>query len=312
MKKTSICKLLPGLLVITPVLLASCSDLDGGSTQEAKIGVTVINHLTPLDSSKEIIMTKGEYTVNLNATSREASITTTSLKFDNSDHAFATKGMRMTANGYTVEGLGYGEVYSFSGSEGNLSIGGSAEISNMSGRLNPFGYFSKTYVPGYLQYNSYPFRLVMSYQYGTEYTVKTLSGDSFYAGKTITTYPGQGGAPSNYENDGAMYRVIIDPAKMVADVIIYDAQFAEPMPKMTAMIVKGLKVTATRDGFTAKGEGIVPSAVEGGMETPYETFPFTSIEVRTTGGDLTQVAIDYVVAGRFTGKFTGSSLRVLQ
>lgn len=299
-----------GALLAAPMLLASCSNLDEpgpGTTQEAKVGCSVINHLTPLDSSKEILMTKGDYTVGLNATKREATVTTSNLKFGNTDHAFGTLPMGLTATGYNSPYAGYGEIYAFGSTGGNLAAGGAAQVSNLSAKLSPFGYFTSTFVPGYTQYSSVPLRLVMSYRYDEDYTVKTLAADSFYGGKTTTTYPGQGGAVQTFETEAPMYRVVLNVDKMTADVIIYDAQFASMMPKLTAMVVEGLTLTATRDGFTAKGENIIPSTVEGGMVTPYPSFPFTSLEVRTTGGDLTQVSIDYVVGGRFTGKFTGSN-----
>lgn len=303
MKKTVIA----AALITAPFLLSSCSNLDepgGGQTQEVKIACSVINHLTPFDSSKEIVMTKGDYNVLLNAPKRTASVSTSNLKFGNSDHTFGTKDMAMTATGYTV-GYSYGEIYAFRGTDGNMASSGNAEITDLSAKVTPFGYFSKVYVPGYPQYSAMPLRLVMSYRYDSEYTVRTIPADSFYSGKTTSTYPVQGGAVESYETETPLYRLVLNTEKMTADVIIYDAQFAPQMPKMTAMVVKGLTLTATRDGFTAKGESIIPETVEGGMVTPFPSFPFNTIEVRSTGGDLTQATIDYSVGGRFTGKFTG-------
>lgn len=103
----------------------------------------------------------------------------------------------------------------------------------------------------------------------------------------------------------------MDPAKLKAKVIIYDAQFAQEMTmSIAAIVVDNLDLEFNNSGYTIKGKDIVPTMAQSGKLIPMQEFIFDEFDM-TTGGDLTSTSISYKVAhGAYVGYFEGSYIPV--
>ena len=148
--------------------------------------------------------------------------------------------------------------------------------------------------------------LVSSYQVGDNVRVRTYWPDATFTGNTSTTYPGPGGAMKTFTSADVKYRVIMNSTDKKATVILYDARFAEEMPKpLTNVVLKDLPVKFTNTGYEISGTDITPVCYEGGVGTPNTDRVFNTFTLEV-GGDLTVASIHYKVANVFTGSFSGS------
>lgn len=152
---------------------------------------------------------------------------------------------------------------------------------------------------------NYPAVLV-SYSAGNDYIVSSFPMVAWYKGETTTTFPSQDGT-SDFSDNNMVYRVAIDVSKKTANVVIYEARFAEVMPSLPAVVLENLPVSFENGTYTIKAENVVPKVAEGNGLTEYPNYIFNSFEFRRAG--MAQAAISYTVAGRFNGVFTGSWLQ---
>lgn len=146
---------------------------------------------------------------------------------------------------------------------------------------------------------------LMSYRLGPLCRVRTFWPDLVMKGETKTSVNGVAG--SEFSSEEITYRLKIDTDKNRAVLVMYDVKFNPNMPSMNALIVPGLRVRALDEGFEIDGMDINPLYIEGGklMENP--SFPFNSIHF-VSNDDLTGGTLDFTVAGRFTGQFTGKGV----
>lgn len=146
--------------------------------------------------------------------------------------------------------------------------------------------------------------LIMNFQLGDQYKVRTFPLLAFYSGVTTSSFSMQGQEQS-YSSDMTLYGVAIDPNNNTAEVGIYNAKFADPMPQLT-MTLKDLMVEYTDDGYVIKAgeEGVIP--LVGTDNVPYPDYVFNKFEMKCEGENLTGVNIIFQVAGRFNGKFNGA------
>lgn len=149
---------------------------------------------------------------------------------------------------------------------------------------------------------NYP-AILVSYSVGTDYIVSSFPMVAWYKGETNTTYPGDG----QFSDENMVYRVAVDVPKRTANVVIYEARFAEAMPSLPAVVLENLPVVFENGTYTIKAENVVPKVAEGNGLTEYPNYIFNSFEFRRAG--MAQAAISYTVAGRFNGVFTGSWLQ---
>ncbi len=298
-----------GMALMLPALaLTSCSSKND-EVRTTRVTFMLLNHVTPVTTDEAPFITEGSYGIFFNLTERTMNVSTSSLEIDGSKHSLGTQKFGFTAQGYTNSTGGYGEVYSFRAPEGNVAETGSAPVTGMQGKVTPFFYYNtQVQVPGYTSTFSVAPHLAMSYNYDAKYHVTTMYGDSFYSGTLQTTYADKEGQQQTYApKDPFLYRLVIDAKNSKADVIMYDAVFAEGMPKLTAVIVKGLTLKVTRGGFVAEGKNIVPDLVEGAQATPLPPFVFNDITVASSSSDLTSATFTFSVAGKYSGKFTGQN-----
>lgn len=106
-------------------------------------------------------------------------------------------------------------------------------------------------------------------------------------------------------SDVTLYAVAIDPNTNKAEVGLYNAKFAEPMPQLT-MYLRGLNVEYTAEGYKiyASEEGVVP--LVGNDLIPYPDYIFNNFELVCEGEKLTDINVNFQVAGKFNGRFNGS------
>ena len=103
-----------------------------------------------------------------------------------------------------------------------------------------------------------------------------------------------------------LYRVLIDLEKKTADIIIYNAKFAAAAPPLKAILLKGLKVTWGKGSYSIEGENLIPSVPEGGTWQENPRYVFNKFAFNTNGKTMTDANMSYLVAGMYTGQFSGS------
>lgn len=163
--------------------------------------------------------------------------------------------------------------------------------------------------------------LVMSYNVGTEYTVRTFLDDAAYKGVTTVNIVGAPMPP--FTGKDTYYRVVFDNDLKKASIIFYYAKFAETMPGIT-FLVRDLDVVYGKNGYTiSMPEGtdyIIPEMMDGTELLPYKPYRFTLCNFVPTSSDLTQASIFFnverlqyseetgepSVTGQFTCSFDGA------
>lgn len=153
--------------------------------------------------------------------------------------------------------------------------------------------------------------VLMDYYLGDKWRVRSFWPDMTFRGETITEYPGM---TEHYQTDEIAYRVVIKEVdggtslfSDKADVIFYNARFAQTMPITMTIILKDVNLVFNKAGFTLSGTNLVPYMPEGDSLTPYEKFTFDKFELNCVG-DLTRATAEYKVAGIYNGQFSGRSI----
>lgn len=283
--------------------LSSCNlDDDPDSNYQTWSYNDVVNLVIPNNGTP--YATKSNYVLKLFDTLGEITVSNSNLNLEGSSENFTSSLMK-----YNLYALGTLEniVVKFSG--------GYCNGANMTLVTNLNGFTSWAYNslgerdPQIGEYLWYPRpALVMQYNAYQKYTVKTFMQDAIYTGNTTIMTEG---APNNDFNSGSVrYRVYFQSDLKTADVIFYNAKFAERMPEIT-FVVKGLEVNYTRNGYTLsipEGKTIQPEMFEGGSLTPYPAYTFTSFLLNNGSSDLTTASINYTITSQYAtyrGVFNG-------
>lgn len=298
MKKITVSLCLAALTVALTGCLGN-DDVQNVST----VSRAVLNHLSPVDGEGDVIVSRGEYTLRFDNVKNLMVVSTTSLRYNNSDHSFTTSDLSFHAGMYNLGGYA-GQVFQWRGNEGNTAVAGSPTITGMTGKLTDLYYFDNVLdIPGLgTMNNSLLSRLVLDYTYDNRYRVSTFYPDMMFAGETSTTTSADA---DPYKSTDPRYRIVFDWENNKATMIIYQAKFSANMPTLSAIMVKDLPVEWTSAGYVISGEDIQAFSVENGQATPVPGFPFTSLRVESDEADMTGVKINYVVGGRFNGSFSG-------
>ena len=180
--------------------------------------------------------------------------------------------------------------------------------------LNKNGYYYTEAEVGKYTYKinkQQPYITVAKYDMGGSYRVNTFQNNTFFKGKTTTTYVDQTGVTQNYTTNDIIYRFMIDDLKTgKASLLIYNAKFSsnEREPVKEAILAEGLDVEFQASGITITGENIIPLMLESGEYVPVPSFTFNSIKFTTTDDFYASGNLDYQVAGIYNGHFEGSYL----
>ncbi|MDE5878271.1 MAG: hypothetical protein K2H47_12350 [Muribaculaceae bacterium] len=278
---------------------ASCNKNDSESTYTTSY--PVYNLYTPLSGDRPAHVSPATYQLHYDLVAITVEVSASGLTWNNTSYNFTTSATRFTS-GYASDG---GEMIEFK--DASATVDGMPL--SLTGMLTNRKYYTTQVVPGIkggaLNYRELPV-VAFSYNVGDLYSVRTFNTEAYMGGKTETTYEWEG-ETKTYTNDKMLYRTVIDTQTMTADMVIYNARFAEEMGRdLVAVVVKGLKVEWTPNGYRMSGNDIIPQYLEGGALQPIPPFTFNSISVSTVGDRMTDFVIDYEVAGQYKGHFTGS------
>lgn len=299
-------KLIPAIVAATVApALTSCL----GDTPETKrtLTNTVYNMVVPIQGGQDRTPTLAKGTYAFQLSGNKAVINTVSLRIGSKDYSFTTEESAYVSSIVMIEGDSKddnvsAEVLSFKGYSPSLSGDSNLPVKDLSAVMTPYYYYDEVETKIKIHAGA----LLMHYNIGQEYVVRTFSADACYKGETATTFTDAEGDKGEYKNSKIVYRVILDVDKMTADVYIYQAKFAEQAPSLSKLLLENLAVTITADGYTVEGSDVVPKMVEGDTSTPVARFPFNTFRMTTTGDMMNSAVIEYTVAGRYAGYFTGA------
>lgn len=289
-------KLTLGLFSAFLLALGACSSDVDDTTQT--VAYSTVNLVTPLNGG-ESFASKGTYKFFLNLSKGYASVSTANLMIDNKAHFFQTD---TVAYGYAG---GNGLLIRMQNLKGNLDNDKSMPLANTIFDITSYYYVPTLAIPSYQQMpDPYPY-IIGQYTAGN-WQVATFQADCSYLGKTTTSYYDQNGVIQSFENKDMLYRVIVDIDKKTADIIIYNAKFAAPAPTLSAILLKDLAVTYGSGTYSIEGKDVVPSVIEGTSWQENPRFVFNSFKLFTLNKEMTQVDMDFEVAGVYHGNFVGS------
>ncbi len=323
-------KLTLSFLALSGLLLASCNNEPGKNTVTETY--FTCNMIFPL-AGGEGSMSEGVYTFFLDRNEDLMTISTEKLKFDNTDHKFASAPVAVEyPTPYQVYLQG---VTADQSTGGMLLNGGTFLISpyQLPNDFDPTSVFTPAYknangqaeyIPGTifhpaLSKNVSPL-VVSNYRLGNEYMVRTFICDAFYSGDTTTSYIYDGQQSTNVSKN-TVYRVIIDVQKSKAGIVIYKAKFSSSPhePLKEAIYLPDLDVKITSNGYVISGQDIVPLIPEGTSYypnpegvTPMPAYTFKSFHMMTTNTWMTDVIMNYTVNNptdensSYNGLFSGS------
>ncbi|MCH5214161.1 MAG: hypothetical protein J1E97_03135 [Muribaculaceae bacterium] len=260
------------------------------------------------DASGNSYVSDGSYKATFYLDNGLIDISTAALDIAGKEYSFNSDKMKVTTKYYSVPWTSSpADISSFSGGYAS----GAISVSDLSGNLSSLVYLVNTNNP---INNLYPFvgrvAVSLNYKVNDTYTVKTFMPESVYSGTTVIT--DDSGTFPEFTSESTLYRVIFSSDRQKADLIIYNAKFAQMMPEIN-FLVKDLQVQYNNGSYTISipaGQSINPSTYEGDGLTENPNYPFTSLELRPIDSALTKVDIDFKISVRgmpFTCRFTGSS-----
>lgn len=270
--------------------LTSCDHGEYKNSISYNLGA--INIITSVDDGSVTVNT-GTYSFDIDLANQKGYVSSSDLVINNSV-------MSLNTYSQTYESTG-ADAY-FSNIKGTV---GSQELNNALFLDTPWYYYTTNSAGEYTyRIPGVPRIVVARYEIGDAYRVNTFQEDTFFMGKTTTTY-GEGATNTTEE---IIYRFIIDVEKSTATLLMYNAKFSgSPYePAKPCVVLPGLDVTFASTGITIEGTDIVPEVIEGNEATPYPDYAFDYIEFNTTNPYYTDGEIKYSVGGKGIGEFTGS------
>lgn len=309
--------LLLGFAAVAAVSLVSCDKHEDNSYQTS-IAVPVYNLFTPINGDGNPFVGSAIYSFTVVYPAETITISTNNLSNPNgTSGSFTTKPLSFDAKYYTVDDTGRESISVKSQDPNDSGI----SIYDLNCLLTQAVYFPPRVtdtdaLPEYHGLNwhrpisSYHY-VFAQFQYGDDYNVRSFWYDQTFKGQTITSYP-SGTGMTTYNTEGISYRVVMQLKKDgsisdKADLIMYDAKFAEPQPELSYIVLKDLNLQFTNEGYTITGDDVIPLVAENGEYTPYPAFVFNNFKA-SVSGNLTGVSMAFTVAGRFSGNFTGSCI----
>lgn len=275
------------------LLLASC-DKEGTNTQTFTTqSLNYITEVSPTGApSGEVSIEAGIYKFGLDYNNSTVSMSAENLPSKVGVTSFSTQALPGSQNSLMNITVDTKSTLMSEVSVDNLTMAYSAyqvpqEYSDIPGIANQTIPYGGLYV-------------VTRYTIGGNYLVRTIWPDMLFSGTTNTSFNG-----TTFENKGIGYRVILNSKDKKATLVIYDAQFAPQMQKMN-LVLENLAVDFQPNGIVISGTDVIAKYAEGGQLQENPNFPFDDIRFVIRGTNLTEATVDFSVAGRFYGSFTGS------
>lgn len=276
-----------------PLLLASCTNNDD-PTFERTVGYNVCNLIVPVDQSQKPYAQTGSFTFVTESYAGTVKVGSEGVSVNNTTYPIQTSNLPMAST----------NAFSFAFSTPLLyGEGANYKIQDFSGQvtnvINSANLLNLPPVPTVSGITDFGTACLINYEISNIALVKTFQREAYYTGITTSQF-----GSSSAESKDAVFRIILDVEKNKATAVIYNAQFAPMMPKLT-FILRDLQLVYTRDGYKVSGENIVPEGVD---KSPYPAFPFDSFTLSTSDKFLTTATIDFSVASKYQGQFKGSLL----
>lgn len=269
------------------------SEPESKSTFQIKMNNLVI----PFDRTKDVeVQTQVQYSFMLDFVKSTMTLIGNDVKANGTSYSFTSEPMPMqylTSDGYWTAYFNNGQA----------NAGNFTSVLDIKGYLTSIVFYYRPTVEQIFADITRP-HVVLSYTLqGNQ--IKTFASNSYFVGRTETTYPSQEGMQS-FTNDDMMYRVYLNADMKTADVVLYRAKFAPQMKNpIDAIYLEKLPVTFDRNGYSITGTDIIPLASEGASTTPHPEYEFNSIEIKTVDSDLTKIDCHYTVKSIFKGSFSG-------
>lgn len=283
------------------LLLSSCGEDEKVNTQTSSY--PVYNLVTPVNGIGEPELSLGTYSLLYDFANGKVTTSCTNVAVGGKAYKFGLEELPFKLVYST-----YGETAAFSSTNPLMTTSPELNVNNLKCEVTTSFLVYPSAVPGVTGMTNFNPLLLMSYNIGNEYTVRTFVPDNTFSGKTMTTFTTQDGASGSYANDRIIYRAVLRVQDKKADVVIYRAKFAEQAPEIAAMILKDLDLEFNGTGYVIRGTEVIPEVVEGTGATPNTRYPFNSFVLSTTNSTLTSVRCEYTVSSRFNGVFSGSVL----
>lgn len=244
----------------------------------------------------EAFATDGNYTMQVFTNTGMVTMGGNNINLGYGTFSFVTSPMQSTTKFYTVDWIDAPrlDVTTFSGGFSNT---GGLLVQNLKGYTSAVFNYLTTNDPNNPVYPFNPYiPLVMSYTADQNYTVKTFMKDAIYRGTTTVMTPGTEGEP--FTSQDVRYRIIFSKDYKTADVIFYNAKFADAMPRAINFLLENLEVKFTRNGYEISnpgGQPVVPALYSPNGWDPAPGYPFTSFKFINSSDDLTAGQCMYTV-----------------
>lgn len=293
--------------------LASCEDNHDSDMTTLSVKIAAYNLVTSIDddASKPVTVSLNNYVYNFTFANSGNTVALQAgpIAIPGGTAAFTTIPLSSSARMLNVDGQ-QREVIKFSAESPTES---GAKVADLNGLLTQAVFMpGSAEIPGYkLEFPGGTGHIaVLDYKMEDLWRVRTFWNDVTFTGATTTTYKDKDENIVNFENKNIRYRVVMKSDKGIltgkADVILYNAKFAETAPEIT-VVLQDLDLTFSAAGYKISGKDVVPFMVEANALQPTPRFIFNNFELSAVD-DLTQATINFKVAGIYDGTFKGACI----
>lgn len=292
--------------------LGSCTTHVDDTTQTLSLGT--LNLVTPLDGDGAPFFRPQSYNCFFNMTQGRAAVSVADMSLNNVNYSFATDSVPFTWYNVVNDMGGVAQYIKMDNLKGKVNNSTELQLRNFNVLITGLFHWNATQVTGVKTY-AYPNIMgIVTYGIGNKFLVQSLQPVSFYRGTTVITPMGNSPITTPYTTDQITYRVVLDPEKKKAEVILYRAKFNENMPELVAIVLNDLDVVLKYGTYEVSGTNIVPTTPDAGAQTPNDSYMFEDFKLTFTDTELTKAAIDFNVQikpmgnARFNGSMSGSYL----
>lgn len=296
-----------GLVGLAALGMTSCDD---NSTNSQTYPIMTVNLVTSNEVGVAPEVVGSYYTFAFDITNGNVQIST-DFTLDKSRVAFTTPSLPYKTAYAKDENVMHEAVFVNALMGGSSSSG--ASITDIDCELTTMAYIPPT-ISGLPSVSTPAYKYtIMSYNYGVNQKVRTFWPDVTFRGKTQTSYS-VAGQPASYQTEDILYRVIMTGKNNdKATVILYNAKFTDVAaePTKSNVVLEDLALEFTNMGYTIKGTNVVPKVYESGTGVANPSFTFDEFNLTSTG-NMVGCDIDYKVAGKYEGTFSGVYAKLLK
>lgn len=284
-------------------LLCSCST---EGSYEATATYKTYNFVFPTDESEEPSVAPADYDFHFTS-DMEGDVTCTDFKLAGENNTLTISGYNYKTSWF--EGLG--SQFVFEGGTGSVK-GLNLPVKDFKGIVTSAIAYTTSPVIGIttISPNLYGPHVLLSYNLGDKYHVKTYFKDTYFKGETVTWY-NYNNEEKSFTNKGITYRLVFSSDFKTASLVIYNGKFAAEQPDKAVyeyLLLENLPVTLKYETFSISATNVIPLYPEGGKLELQPRYLFNDIKVETLNDNMGRVKISFNVAGMYKGEFTGSCM----